>query len=665
MNNMTKIINISFIGIFLFLTGIVSGQANTVLFRFNANHDFSQSTSSTVEVFNTTFSEDVDPLEFPARGMNGWGYYAPIRTVFSGVNSYMRSTEKVRVSFAGDHYLSGEVWFNPEAEEMSIFSWNDPALSHGIDLYLDGGKVILERRFFDTTIVAESNSTLSLNEWHYVNWTLSVTGQNVEISFYIDGSLDNANFYTLSSPVGFAIINAEVQIGKSDFNTALPYFKGRLSAVNFKSYIPQTEYLNAHIPFDGAEYFGIPTYHNYNLGTANSEADQRISENPTPIMESVVVPYMDDDFIPQGLTNSEEDDDNIYPNPMVYSSLYNKTVDGQTGLKRSIVVEMDPNNNHKIRRCFQLAGELKYSHVGGIAFFNKRIYVASGYKIEAYTIPDFDTTAGYEKYINLNPAGNMLFSVASQASFVTYFRDTIWVGDYRTSTDAYLFGYPLNEDGSLVVQSSPLIYLLPLETQGAAWTNVGGTDYLMISASGGDGNSYIYRVPRSNLSLNQAPIEDRTLTFPAGGEDLSFDKDQNLYGQSESGAKHFQKRSSPWATFYPFLFKISYDTMFGDITSVEENNNFNGVEQSEIRIASYPNPANGQVQIKLKVNSSSESELRIVDVLGQVVKKWLPIQPGKREQRFTWSDSSAASGIYFLQLISNGNIYSHKMILMK
>ena len=665
MNNTNKIINISFIGIFLFLSGIVSGQANTVLFRFNANHDFSQSTSSTVEVFNITFSEDVDPLEFPARGMNGWGYYAPIRTIFSGVNSYMKSTEKVRVSFAGDHNLSGEVWFNPAAEEMSIFSWNDPALSHGIDLYLDGGKVILERRFFDTTIVAESNSTLSLNAWHYVNWTLSVSNQNVDIAFYIDGILDIESLFTLSSPVGFAIINTEVQIGKSGFNSNLPYFKGKLSAVNFKSYIPQEEYLNAHLPFDGAEYFGIPTYHNYNIGTANSEADQRITENSTPIIESVIIPYMDDDFIPQGLTNSEEDDNNTYPNPMVYSSMYNKTISGQTGLKRSIVVEMDPNNNYKIRRSLQLAGALKYSHVGGIAFFKNRIYVASGHQIEAYQIPEFDTTQSYVKYVNISAPGNMLFSVGSQASFITYFRDSLWVGDYETSGSAYLWGYPLNEDGSVDVASTPKKYLMPLKAQGAAWTNVGGTDYLMISTSGGDGNSYIYRVPRSNLSLNQAPVEDRTLTFPAGGEDLSFDKDKNLYGQSESGAKYFQKRSSPWATFYPFLFKISYDTMFDDITSIEENKNDSSIEQIDIKISTYPNPANGQIQINLRVNSNSESELRIVDVLGQVVKKWLPIQPGKREQKFTWSDSSAASGIYFLQLISNGNIYSHKMILMK
>jgi len=203
---MAKYFNISFIGFFLFLTSIAFGQANTILFRFNANHDFSQSVSSTVEAFSLTFSEEVDSIEFPARGLNGWGYYAPIRTIFSGIGSYMKSIEKVRVSFAGDHKLSGEVWFNPEVENMSIFSWNDPALSHGIDLYLNSGKVILERRFFDTTIVAESNSILTLNDWHYVNWTLSVSGQSVEISFYIDGAIDISNLSTLSTPVGFVSI---------------------------------------------------------------------------------------------------------------------------------------------------------------------------------------------------------------------------------------------------------------------------------------------------------------------------------------------------------------------------------------------------------------------------------------------------------------------------
>jgi hypothetical protein len=645
--------------------GIVYAQINTILFRFNANHDSSQNVSSTVQAFNVTFSDEVDSIETDARGINGWDYYAPIRTIFSGNDSYLKSAEKVRVSFAGDHMLSGEVWFNPEVGEMAIFSWNDSTQTHGIDLYLIAGKIMLERRFYDTTIVLQSNSSLKLNEWHYINWTLSVDGQNVNMACYLDGILDINRQFVLSTPVGFAIVNSTVQIGKSDYNSSFPFFQGKLSAVNFKSYISQEAYLNAHIPFDGAEYFGIPAYHNYNLGTASSEADQRISVSSTPVMESVIVPYMDDDFIPQGLTNSYEDDDGYYEQPMVYSAMYNKTVEGITARKRSIIVEMDPNNNYKIRRCFQLSSALEYGHVGGIAFFGNRIYVASSAKIEVYSIPEFDSTQSNNKYVNLTTPSNMLFNVGSRASFVTYFRDSVWVGDYKTSGSAYLWGYPLNEDGTVDVSSSPNRYMMPLRTQGVAWTNVEGIDYLMISTSGGDGRSYIYRTPRANLSFNQVPIVDKTLEFPAGGEDLTFDKDKNLYGQSESGAKYFQKRISPWVTFYPFLFKISYDIIFDDITSVEENDSESKINQNNIILRSYPNPANGEIQIILKLDSNSESELKIVDMLGQVLKTWLHIQPGKREQQFTWADSSVASGIYFLQLITNGNIYSHKMILMK
>ena len=66
------------------------------------------------------------------------------------------------------------------------------------------------------------------------------------------------------------------------------------------------------------------------------------------------------------------DDDGYYEQPMVYSAMYNKTVEGITARKRSIIVEMDPNNNYKIRRCFQLSSALEYGHVGGIAFFGNR-----------------------------------------------------------------------------------------------------------------------------------------------------------------------------------------------------------------------------------------------------------------------------------------------------
>jgi len=455
----------------VFLLSTLSiAQSNSILFRFNANHDFSQNISSAVEVYDIEFKMYVDSVEATSRYLGGWGYYAPIYSVFSGDNSYLESTEQVRVTFAGDHKLSGEVWFKTDSTNGSIFSWNDSTQSHGIDLYLSDGKLNIERRLFDTTLVLTSNTSFEFKKWYHVIWTMDVSGSDVVLEFYVNSYLDISETFILNSDVGFAIVNALVTVGKSSYKPELPNFSGTLSAISYKSYIPDEEYLKSNIPFDGSEYFGIPTYHNYNIGTMNEEVDQIISYNPTEIMESAIVPYMDDDFIPQGITNSYEDHENYYANPMVYTSLYNKTVDGITGRKKSIIVEMDPNNNYNVRRCFQLNGELKYRHNGGIAFFNKKVYVSSAGYIETYTIPDY--TESSDKYVTLERS--YLSSVSSIASYMTYYDEYVWVGDFRTSGDAYIKGYPLNEDGSVDKSVTPIAYMVLQKTQGVAWINIEG-----------------------------------------------------------------------------------------------------------------------------------------------------------------------------------------------
>jgi len=647
----------------VFLNVIVPAQVNTILFRFNANHDFSQNISSTVEVSDVEFEMYIDSIETTARNLGGWGYYAPIYSVFSDDSSYLKSTETVRVTFAGDHMLSGEIWFNTEVENSSLFSWNDSTQKHGVDLYLSDGKLKLERRFIDTTIALTSNKNIELNKWNYIIWTLNVSGSTVTLEFYINSDLDISESYTLNSDVGFAIVNSLVIVGKSKYKPELPNFMGILSAVNFKSYIPDEEYLKTNISYDGSEYFGIPTFHNYNIGTMNEEVDQIISYNPTDIMESAIVPYLDEDFIPQGITNSYEDNENYYYNPMIYPSLYNKTVDGVTGKKKSIIVEMDPKNNYSVRRCFQLNGELKYRHNGGIAFFNKKAYVASGGYIETCSIPDY--TSDTDKYITIERSS--IATVSSIASYMTYYNDTVWVGDFVTSGDAYIKGYPLDETGKVINSITPKKYMVLQKTQGVAWTNVAGKDYLMISTSYGDSFSKIYRVSRTELSSTQVPSPDGIFTLPAGGEDLTFDKDKNIISQSESGAKYFQKRpSSPWGTFFPFIYKISYETLFGDIVSVEESYESEKInEGNKILLNTYPNPTNSMVNIVFNLTNNSKSILRVVNVLGQTVKQWEPISSGNGENRYNWDASGVASGVYYLQLISDHKIYTHKILIMK
>ncbi|MCP5061577.1 MAG: hypothetical protein GY936_03830 [Ignavibacteriae bacterium] len=289
---------------------VVNAQANSVLFRFNTNHASIQTISSAVEINNVEFSKNIDPIE-TERTLGGWEYYSPRYSLFSGNDSYLKSKEKVEVAFSSNHKLSGEAWFQTDSVNGSIFSWNDSTQLYGIDLYIADGKLKLEQRFNDTTLVLISNTSFELKEWYHIIWTLNVSGSDVNLEFYINNYLDISKTYILNSDVSSAIVNSHVLVGKSSYKTDVANFSGSLSAISFKSYIPDEDYLKTYNPFDGSEYFGVPSYHNYSIGTMNNEVDQIISYNPTEIMESAIVPYMDDDFIPQGITNSFEGDKRI------------------------------------------------------------------------------------------------------------------------------------------------------------------------------------------------------------------------------------------------------------------------------------------------------------------------------------------------------------------
>ena len=657
--NMERLIIPLIFGLVLIFNTDISAQVNSVLFRFNTNHDSSGTISSAVEISNVEYQTNIDSVESEARSTIGWDYYASIYSVFSGDSSYLKSKEKVELTFLGNHKLSGEVWFQTDNLNASIFSWNDSTQVHGIDLYLSDGKLNLERRFNDTTIVLRSNSDIELQKWYHFIWTMDVSGSDVLLEFYINNYLDISQILILNSDVESAVVNSFAYVGKSTYKTELQNFSGILSAISYKNYIPDEGYLKTNVPFDGSEYFGIPTYHNYNIGTTNKEVDQIISYNPTEIMESAIVPYMDDDFIPQGITNTFEDDKNVYANPMVYTSLYNKTIDGITGNKKSIIVEMDPNNSYNVQRCFQLNGELDYNHNGGIAFFNKRIYVSSAGYIETYSLPDY--TENSNKYITLERS--YIANVSSVASYMTYYNDTVWVGDFVTSGDAFIKGYPLNEDGSVNTSLTPREYKVLTKTQGVAWTNIDGNDILMISVSYGDSFSKIFRVPRTELSSTEAPSPDKLFTLPAGGEDLTFDNDKNLISQSESGAKYFQKRASPWDTFFPFIYKISHEKLFGDLVSIEKEN-----QQLPAKFNlynNYPNPFNPSTVIRYEIKDTRFVSLKVFNSIGQEVAILVNEKQIAGRYDIEFNSRDLTSGIYFYQIIANGFIQTKKMLLLK
>jgi len=198
----------------------------------------------------------------------------------------------------------------------------------------------------------------------------------------------------------------------------------------------------------------------------------------------------------------------------------------------------------------------------------------------------------------------------------------------------------------------------------------------MISTSYGDSFSKIYRVPKTELSSTQAPTPDKIFTLPAGGEDLSFDKDKNLYSQSESGSKYFQKRSSPWNTFYPFIYKISYETLFGDVVSVDDDQSSELPSKFNL-FNNYPNPFNPSTTIKYSIPVESRRGvaphvmLKVYNILGSEVATLVNKKQKAGNYEVDFNANSLPSGVYFYKLqiyqtgLGRSFVESKKMILLK
>ncbi|HTL80922.1 MAG TPA: S8/S53 family peptidase [Bacteroidia bacterium] len=77
----------------------------------------------------------------------------------------------------------------------------------------------------------------------------------------------------------------------------------------------------------------------------------------------------------------------------------------------------------------------------------------------------------------------------------------------------------------------------------------------------------------------------------------------------------------------------------------------------------YPNPTSGEMMINYSVAEAGNTELKILNASGQVVRliSTGDKQPGDYVEQF--DGSSLADGIYFLQFTSNGNVSTRKMVI--
>ena len=79
----------------------------------------------------------------------------------------------------------------------------------------------------------------------------------------------------------------------------------------------------------------------------------------------------------------------------------------------------------------------------------------------------------------------------------------------------------------------------------------------------------------------------------------------------------------------------------------------------------YPNPFNPRTSMYLTILKPSELEVKVYNVLGQLVMTLLNGHINQGVHHIEWDASNVSSGVYFVKAQTQGVTLTHKLILLK
>ncbi|HUS97228.1 MAG TPA: hypothetical protein VMX97_10845 [Hyphomicrobiaceae bacterium] len=247
--------------------------------------------------------------------------------------------------------------------------------------------------------------------------------------------------------------------------------------------------------------------------------------NREAITKSIWAPGIDDGYVPQGITFIEGG---------VYMSAYlSTTLSPARGPCR--VYRLDPATG-AVTSTLDLPSSC--GHAGGLARGPARqLFVADTRHLYLVQLakPNSKTLGRIDRTMRL--AGDVKGSFAAgQGPF-------LWLGTYRRDGDGRLYKFsaanlPEKIDETSAVHSLPL----PLRSQGATFDHKGR---LWVSQSSGGFGSITILDPTSGDVLKRYETA-------IGVEDLSFDKNGQLWTVSEAGSIRWSK----WHQFFPVIYRL-------------------------------------------------------------------------------------------------------------
>jgi hypothetical protein len=110
-------------------------------------------------------------------------------------------------------------------------------------------------------------------------------------------------------------------------------------------------------------------------------------------------------------------------------------------------------------------------------------------------------------------------------------------------------------------------------------------------------------------------------------------------------------------TYYYRIKQVDFDGKYSYSVVRILNLNSNLVAQPEI----YPVPFNGDLKVKMELDTESETELKILDMNGKTVLR-KSFEGTKGTNIFNLNTTQLTSGVYFLEISNGGTVYSEKIV---
>ncbi len=619
----------------------VDAEASGIVFRYLPNK---AALSTPAETEGITVAPFTGAPEASIRSQ--WGLPATYAATFQAPTSTMQSGEIEEIRQGLGPAITAEAWIRPSSIDGDVTLITNRTLENdGFRLAMQDGVPFAEIDVNGSTYRVDATAALGVDSDHWVAATFQRNGATLRLHVYVDGRLaGNASYnadllplYVVARP--FFVGTDEV----GDGSELRGSYSGLLYAAIVRDYVAREEYLTSGLPKDGSMYMGLPSFLDQPIEGFASGMDQRIATSPTPVRHRFFLPFVNDNYVPQGTATAFEVDGADTTAALVYVAYYHMTRGGVAESKASVIAEIDVATG-QMRRGFRLRGTLGRSHAGGIAYYKDALFVSSRSILERYPLPEYDPSQ--PRLLDLHADEEGTISVASKASFVSAHNDTLWVGDWRPANDVapFLYGHATDAEGRPIAGQTSTVYALPRNIQGVDFFEHDGVQHVLMVRNRSSSEAEILRMNRSALSPYRVPTAEERVPAVHGIEDVSFWPDGTFWTNSESGTDYYQNTAG-WSRFYPFVYSIAGHRLIPGLTAVSSEKPTRPANGTDL--GSFPNPFRDSATITLDVEVAGNWSIVIVDVLGRLVTRVADGPLGSGRHLFNVDAAGFSPGVYF------------------